>query len=241
MSRYRLQLVLAAALCLSAATVPAQTELNYGFMVGVNRSSIVGDTSLIFEGPDFEYFETLDADLDGAQAGMAIGLFMSADLENRVSFRTELLYNEMGGQGDFSGFTNLDGLIGTEIAGTVSLKTTYIEIPALVLFPLPVLDQRSLRAVVGASVLFTTSSQMRVDTYLNGIGYSDPLSFNDRAKNVVFHGVVGLEYQSFWGEHPFHLGLRYEAGVTDFDDDLGGDPDEHYRHRNIVTTFGIPF
>jgi hypothetical protein len=241
MSRYRLLFVLAAALCLGAVTAPAQTEINYGFMAGVNRSSIHGDTKQIFLGPDFEYFETLTADLEEAKAGMALGLFISVDLETRVSFRTELLFKEMGGKGKFSGLSNLTGLIGTPITGTVSMKTTYIEIPALMIFPLPGLSQPALRGVFGVSACFTTSSDMRVDTILNGIGYSDPLSYDDRVQSIVYQGIVGLEYQSFWGDHPFHFGVRYEAGLTDYDKDLGGDPNEHFRHRNILTTFGIPF
>ncbi|MBU0741531.1 outer membrane beta-barrel protein [bacterium] len=241
MSRTSLTIALLTALGHAGGAARAQIEFDFGFLAGASLSTISGDTGLIFAGPEFDDFDNLTGDLDGAKLGMTMGVFMAANIDRDVSVRIEALYNELGGKGSYAGSTFIDGLGDTDLSGNVSMKTAYLEFPALVLFPLPVLPPQQWRGMLGMAICFAATSELRVDSAINGYAYSDPLSYDDRVQDVTYHGIVGLEYTAYVKETPFLLGLRYEIGLRRFDTGIGGDPDQEYMHRSFVATLGIPF
>jgi hypothetical protein len=229
-------LLLLLGLCAGAA----RADVRYGFLIGANRSTVSGDTRHIFAGPDFEAFENLSADVGGGKLGMTAGLFMVADVDRDVNLRMEALYSEMGGQGDFSGTIILDGLGETDLSGTAHLKTSYIEVPVLLLFPLPGLPQTRWRGMLGMAGCYATGSELRLDSVIEGYPYSDPLDWDERIETFTYHGIVGLEYTAYLKETPFLFGLRYEMGLRRFGTDPGG-RGEDYRHRSLGLSLGIVF
>ncbi len=75
---------------------------------------------------------------------------------------------------------------------------------------------------------------MRVDSTVNGIAYSDALSFNDRLGDVVYRGIVGTEYTFIFGDVPFQVGLRYEFDLGSFETEMGDDPQLDFKHANFM-------
>ncbi len=238
MFRPRLVAVLMLLLCLTAFAAPAAAE--YGFMIGANRSTITGDTSLIFQGPDFADFEDMVGAFDESSLGLTAGFFTVLNVNHDVNFRLEAVYNEVGGRGKYSGTVFLDGQGDTDLTGDVTLKTTYIELPVLVLFPLPSLPQHRWRGMLGMAACFAAASQLRLDTWIDGYPYSDPLPYRERVEDFTYHGIVGFEYTAYLKETPFLFGLRYEMGLRRFGTDPVGQA-EDYRHRSLALTVGIVF
>jgi len=241
MTRTRFFIVLLAVVVLAHGTARTQVDVDFGFLAGGNLSTLTGDTGQIFTGSEFDGFETLTADLGTAKMGMTMGGFMVVSFDRDVSLRLEAIFTELGAKGTFTGVIDIDGLGLNDIEGDVSIKTTYVEFPLLVAFPLPVADRSPLHGLLGMSICIATDSEMRFDSVISGYLYSDPLALNHRVRSLNYHGIAGIEYTAYLNETPFLLGLRHEFGLRPFDENLGGDPDQEYKHRSWVATLGILF
>ncbi len=148
MPGFRKALVLPALLGLCLGAAHAQTTVDYGFTGGVSVGSLSGDTPRIFADSKFEMFSEIDGSLDRTRTGMVVGLFMVLNAERNPSIRFEAIVNEQGGNGEYEGTADLADLGVQELSGDVSMKTTYLELPMLVIFDLPYAPPRSWRGIL---------------------------------------------------------------------------------------------
>ncbi len=228
------------ALTLLCAGAHAQTEFEYGFLAGANQSWLKGDTTLLFDGPEFELFESIGGRMDDGKLGMAMGLFVATRPYSGPGLRLELVYTELGGQGDFDGVIQLDPYGETDISGTVFLKTTYLELPVLAVVPLDP-DTGRWHLLAGMSVAFSLRSEMRLNSEIQSGYYSDAVDLTDFVHTRDYHAVLGGEFLAVIKETEFRIGLRYKRGLQDVENGIGADPERVYKHEAIVASLGIIF
>lgn len=227
-------------LVIPTAAAFAQTDVGFGFLAGANQSRIAGDTPLLFDGPEFDVFETIDGRLDDGRLGMLMGLFVQSRPRSGPGFRIELDYAELGGQGAFDGTIRLDNFGETDITGDVSLKTTYLEVPVLAIVPLGLGGGRW-SLVTGLSAAFSLRSEMRFNSEIQGGYYTDAVEFTDQVHSRDYHAIVGVEFLAVIKETEFLLGLRWKRGLLDFENGIGSDPARSYRHEAFAATLGVVF
>ena len=231
------------ALLICATTVggaQAQVDIDFGFLIGANQGTISGETSQLFTGPEFEYFEEIDGTLDKSKLGMTTGIFAMTRMASGANFRFSALFAEQGGRGSFEGNVFLDEFGNVDISGDASIKTTYLELPVEVISPLP-LAGGQWRAVAGLSFAFALKSDLRLDSQVDGYLFSDTVTITDSVHTRDNQAILGVEFLANYKETEFLLGVRYKMGLLDFENGIGADPNQAYKHNSIAATLGIIF
>ncbi len=236
----RLSIAALLAVALSTATTQAQVDIDFGFLIGANQSTISGETPQLFTGPEFEYFEEIDGRLDKGRLGMTTGIFAMTRMDTGLNFRASALFAEQGGKGSFEGIVFLDDFGNTDISGDVSIKTTYIELPVVAIIPLP-LAGGQWRAVAGLSFAFAMKSELRLDSQVDGYLFSDTVTITDSVFTRDNQAILGVEFLANYRETEFLFGVRYKIGLLDFENGIGADPNQAYKHNSIAATLGIIF
>ncbi len=236
----RLSVAALLAAVLSAATAQAQVDIDFGFLIGANQSTISGDTPQLFTGPQFESFEEIDGTLDKGRLGMTTGIFAMTRMTSGLNFRASALFAELGGKGAFEGIVRLDDFGTADISGDVSIKTTYLELPVVAIIPLP-LAGGQWRAVAGLSFAFALKSELCLDSQVDGYLFSDTVTITDSVFTRDNQAILGVEFLANYKETEFLFGVRYKMGLLDFENGIGVDPNQAYKHNSIAATLGIIF
>ena len=227
-------------LVLFAAGACAQVDVDFGFLAGANFSWFKGDTPALFDGDEFDVFNSIDADIDRMHPGMVLGVFTAFRPRTGLGLRIEAVYSELGGKGDFSGEIDLDDFSDDEIYGDILLKNTYLELPVLAIVPLGSGENRwSLLA--GLSLAFKLKSEMRFNSRIDDGYYTDATEFTGQLNDRDYHALIGLECRTVIQEVVFLLDVRYKRGLLDVEDGIGSDPTRPYKHEAITATMGIVF
>jgi len=225
---------------LSTVTAQAQVDIDFGFLIGANQSSVTGDTPQLFTGPEFAFFEEIDGDLDKSRLGMTTGIFAMTRMDTGLNFRVAALFAEQGGQGSFEGKVFLDDFGNVDISGDVTIKTTYLELPIVAIIPLPFAGGQW-RAVAGLSFAFALKSELRLDSQIEGFLFSDPVTITDSVHTRDNQAILGVEFLANFRETEFLFGACYKMGLLDFENGIGADPSQSYKHNSIAVTLGIIF
>ncbi len=224
----------------TAADTRAQVDVDFGFLIGANMSSVTGDTPQLFTGPEFEFFEEMAGTLDKYTLGMTTGGFVMTRANTGLNIRASMLFSEQGGQGKFEGVVDLDTFGNVDITGDVSIKTTYLELPVVAIAPLP-LPGGQWYGLAGMAMTVRLKSELRLDSQIEGYMFSDPVTITDSVRSRNYQAIFGVEFLANYKETEFLLSLTYKMGLLDFEDGIGTDPDEIYKHNSIAATLGIIF
>jgi hypothetical protein len=178
-------LAFAASLAL-AGEARAQTPVRYGVVAGLNLASMGGD---------------IGDELDESRMGFMAGGAVEFGLSPAFSIRPEIVYTQKGAKV-------------SEGDDEFRLKSSYIEVPVLAKYSIPMQGSVRPHLMAGPAVAFNTGCTIEIE-----IGGSEDsgdceeggLEFKSVDFGMVFG--VGVDIQAF------SLGIRYDLGLTDAPDD----------------------
>lgn len=217
--------LLLCALCLGVMAPPAlgQMDIKPGIKVGGNLASLGGDDAqLLFQLGGQQQEIPIDR-----RSGFMVGGFAVVDLAGPIALQPELLYVQKGAK------TEIDfGFQGQTQTITSTLKLSYIQLPVLAKFQIPVSGPVSPNVFAGPNVGFNISATNETE----GGGESE-------SEDV--EGVSGTDYGLTIGagaDFGLSLGtvtvdLRYELGLAN----LPEEGEASIKNRGIGITAGLVF
>jgi hypothetical protein len=197
-------------------------DVRFGVKAGVNGANMSGDY-LTIVGDRSDLYETTTQ----RRARFALGGYAIIGFGQPVFLQTELLYVQKGTE------VNVRGLA----AGTITLNSTYLEIPILARFEIPV-DEN----VAGPSVLPylfggpTVGVKISADTDIEG-PFREIRPFEELASTTEFGLSLGAGVEYGLDAGTVTLEARYQRGLTNVVS-LDG---RTAQHRGILITVGILF
>lgn len=178
-------LAFAASLALAGAA-HAQTPIRYGLVAGLNFASMDGD---------------IGDELDESRMGFMAGGAVEFGVSPAFSIRPELVYTQKGAKVSEGG-------------DEFRIKSSYVEVPVLAKYAIPVQGTVRPHLILGPAVAFNTGCKVEVE-----IGGSEG-STDCEDEGLEFKGVdFGLVFGAGVDISAFSLGIRYDLGLTDAPDD----------------------
>lgn len=175
---------LAASLAFAGAA-QAQTPIHYGIVAGLNFASMDGD---------------IGDELDESRMGFMAGGAVEFGLGPAFSIRPEIVYTQKGAKVS-------DG------DDEFRLKSSYVEVPVLAKYTIPMQGSVRPHLIAGPAVAFNTGCTLEVE-----IGGSED-SADCEDEGLEFKGVdFGMVFGAGVDIQAFSLGVRYELGLTDTPD-----------------------
>lgn len=197
-------------------------DVRFGVKAGVNGANMSGDY-LTIVGDRSDLYETTTQ----RRARFALGGYAIIGFGQPVFLQTELLYVQKGTE------VNVRGLA----AGTITLNSTYLEIPILARFEIPV-DENA----AGPSVLPylfggpTVGVKISADADIEG-PFREIRPFEELASTTEFGLSLGAGVEYGLDAGTVTLEARYQRGLTNVVS-LDG---RTAQHRGILITVGILF
>ena len=176
-----------------------KVSLEYGIKAGINSFTVY-----YFGGP-------ISADDAGVKShtGIIGGAFLTVNLNRLFALQTELLYAQRNWNyeiNDIEEYDTIGNYLGTTNAKT-EVRTSYIEIPILAKFTLPVTD--TVRSSVYAGPAFAVKLSARQRDWLSGHEIHST-TITDHLKSADLGAIIGL---GLTVRH-FSADVRYNLGLT---------------------------
>lgn len=172
---------------LSAFASISQAQDVVGFRIGLSIANIDGD---IREADDF-----------GSRVGFAAGLFGTVPLRYGISVQPELLYAQKGFTTGRATITNADEPGDGDIV-SARLELTYLDVPLLIKYTLPLNSESSLSFYSGPMVSFELSERIIVNGFqgsqesdqFGSPTYGIALGSDVTASLAGIEGLVGVRF-----------------------------------------------
>lgn len=195
-------------------SIPASAQRALGFRFGINVAGVAGDLS------DKEAFST--------RTGFVAGLFGTIPLRYSLAIQPELLYTQKGFSTESA---TLNGTGGE--AFPADFELTYLEVPLLVKYGLPVSSTAMLHLYAGPTLSFELSERVALDE-LQGSQEID--QFRSQDVGVALGGEVSLPVSAF----DAMLGVRFTRSVCSaLNRDVGSSDDVRVFNEVLSFTVGV--
>lgn len=196
----------------STATIRAQTV--YGFRVGANLATLDGN-----------FGEAAEPD---SYTGLVAGSFTRFALRGGLGVQVEVLYSQKGARFE------------RDIAGTTveqTLVVTYLEVPVLLTYTVPLAYRNAPLLYVGPAVGFEIGEHIR-----QRAGELEQTESSDDLTSPDLGVLVGADVPLSLGALDALLGIRYTYGLTDLvNPESATDPAAEFSNRVLALTVGFLF
>jgi hypothetical protein len=238
---FRLTLVLFITMLLAQTVRAADDRFSYGFLIGANQTSISGDASLLFEAPEFDVYQSLDARLPDNRLGMTLSAYSTLHINDGLSLRMEAMYTELGARGTYEGTVFSDDLGNVDFTDNVNLKVSSVELPILFIMTPPSTYMRDLRGLLGMSFGMITAAEMNFDSELEGSYYLDSFDFKEEMQTYSYSVIAGFALEFTVQDTPFLAEFRYKKALRNFNKVIGTGPQEDLTFSSLTAMLGIIF
>jgi len=235
-------ILLAEAAFLASFSAAAQPAAEIGFKGGVGLASLSTEATgwvLTVRGYEFdaEYTDNFEA---GVRTGFQVGGFICFDMSENLSLQMEMMYVSKGAQVEGVGTYDLDGSYSIHELSE-EIKLTYLEVPVLVKYRLPMWGSVRPSLFAGPALAFNLSASdditMTSSTGAPGSAVprtttGEPEITNIRSSDLSF--VLGTDLRIPVGRAGIILDLRYQVGASEAFEDINPESIPYIDHRAVT-------
>jgi len=201
-------------------------SISPGVRAGVNLAKFGGDDADVFSGGG-QLGQNVDLE-EGRRTGYAVGGFLLVDLAGPLAIQPELMYIQKGYTADFSVTA-----LGQTISGSSTVELSYLEVPVLAKFQIPMAGPFSPTIFAGPTVAYNLSAEQVTEAG----GQSDSEDISDSLSGTEVGAQFGVGADFGLGAGTLSIDARYGYGLSSLPDS----GDASVKNRGIMLTAGLTF